>query len=557
MLDLFVPLLIAQENPPLVMAAEERTTQALIAQSVFIPPNRPAANSGTNNPDPAAPTATAQNTTGAANTAPNEPSANLEPAAAEMDAEPENQPEDLLPHQPPIPTEDQPPQPESFLNVITESQTVRPLPGGLNQVPVFNSNSPEVIAQEGILLSTFPQSGKAQPNAHLELPLGGRFDIFTHHISRPAGEKRTLYQGLLVSNPTGRTRTLRVLRGLSYLNKEAPFRELLPYVEDPGGYVYSGPGSRLVGDLLRGQTQSLFPELVRIPPYSMITLANLPIPVSGARSTYLQVETDGSIYLANLAQYEVKEERIILEQGEDGEMEEKTITFWRPPVLDEWRSLLSNGKLVEPRDRAPVPVKGNNGIIYGRVAGISVGNEWVATVGDRPDVDYLTIPEVDQPISFPISTTSTGTFGTDQIQSAAMAARYSDTALQGHGNYLVYYNLTFPLKNPTKEAQRVALTFQTPIKENNTSDRLNFFETPPDRIFFRGAVRITYADEFGDPVEKYVHLVQRRGERSEPLAIVEIPPGKTSTATIDFFYPPDATPPQVITVKTLPPELTE
>lgn len=508
MLDLFLPLFLAQENPPLVILAENPTQ--------------------------------------------------TEPAVEDQSLTEEQSPqvtettqEQLFPHDVPVPTEDQPSQVDIPRAIITQYQTVIPLPGNLNEIPVFNSNSPEVIAQEGILLSTFPKSGKAQAIAHLDTPLEGRFDIFTHHISRPAKEKRTLYQGLLVSNPTGQTRTLKVLRGLSYLNStDAPFRELLPYVEDPHGYVYSGPGSRLVGDLLRGKSQRQFPEEMRIPPYSMAILANLPIPVSGSRSTYLQVETDGGIYLANLAQYEVQDERISVKEGKDGELEEYKSTFFRPPDLEEWRSLLSNGRLVEPRDRAPTSNRNGDTVIYGRVAGISRGTEWATTVGDGEN-DNLTIPEVGKAISFPISTTSTGTFATKQVQSAPMLARYPDTALQGHGNYLVYYKLTFPLENPTKEPQSVALTLQTPIKEDQYSDRLLFFASPPNQVFFRGTVRITYPDEFGDETERYVHLVQRRGEQGEPLAIVDIPAGETRTAEIDFFYPPDATPPQVITVTTL------
>ncbi|BAW96041.1 hypothetical protein NIES970_09620 [[Synechococcus] sp. NIES-970] len=466
----------------------------------------------------------------------------------------ENRPtEQLLPHQAPRLGEDrQSPLERSPAPIITEYQEIRPLPGSLNQVPVFNSNSPEVIAQEGILLSTFPKSGKAQAIAHLDTPLEGRFDIFTHHISRPAGEPRTLYQGLLVNNPTGTTRTLRVLQGISYLNsQDAPFRELLPLVNDPHGHVFSGPGSRLVSDVLRGKNQTQFPSVLRIPPYSTVVLATLPIPASGARSTYLQVETDGNVYLANLAKYEVREEALVTRINERGAIVEGKTTRSRPPNLNEWRSLLTQGRLAAPRDIPPVPTRDPSRIVYGRVAGISEGNQWEATVTD-PDADTLKIPAAGSAISFPISTTTTGTFGTDQIQSATMLTRYPDTALQGHGNYLVNYKLTFPLENPTDQTQRTALIFQTPIKDDLHNDRLTFFETPPDRIFYRGTVRITYPDEYRRETTRYIHLVQNRGQQAEPLAVIEIPAGTRRTAEIDFFYPPDATPPQVITVETFP-----
>lgn len=62
---------------------------------------------------------------------------------------------------------------------IIQPQEIRPLPGKLDEIPVFNSNSPEVIEREGILLSTFPADQKYNPNAHLNLRLNGRFDFFS------------------------------------------------------------------------------------------------------------------------------------------------------------------------------------------------------------------------------------------------------------------------------------------------------------------------------------------------------------------------------------------
>lgn len=59
---------------------------------------------------------------------------------------------------------------------VVQPQLMRPLPGRLDAVPVFNSNSPEQVQTEGILLSTFPQSSKRVKAAHLNFPLRGRFD---------------------------------------------------------------------------------------------------------------------------------------------------------------------------------------------------------------------------------------------------------------------------------------------------------------------------------------------------------------------------------------------
>jgi len=83
---------------------------------------------------------------------------------------------------------------------VVLSLAVRPLPGQLDAVPVFNSNSPEVVLTEGILLSTFPPAGMRSPSSHLNFPFQGRFDIFAHHIAKGEGEG-TVYLGIILSNP--------------------------------------------------------------------------------------------------------------------------------------------------------------------------------------------------------------------------------------------------------------------------------------------------------------------------------------------------------------------
>ena len=52
---------------------------------------------------------------------------------------------------------------------ILVNNEVRSLPGSLDNVPMLNSDSPEWVKKEGILLSTFPPEGKKVPAAHLRL----------------------------------------------------------------------------------------------------------------------------------------------------------------------------------------------------------------------------------------------------------------------------------------------------------------------------------------------------------------------------------------------------
>jgi hypothetical protein len=74
--------------------------------------------------------------------------------------------------------------PQYIAGVEVKPQQVKPLPGKLDTIPIFNSNSPELVESDGILLSTFPPEGKKTPSAHLNYPFQGRFDIFSHHIVR-------------------------------------------------------------------------------------------------------------------------------------------------------------------------------------------------------------------------------------------------------------------------------------------------------------------------------------------------------------------------------------
>lgn len=426
---------------------------------------------------------------------------------------------------------------------IVQPQEVRPLPGQLNYIPVFNSNSPELVQKEGVLLSTFPSFGKKHPNAHLNYLFRRRFDVFAHHVaSAPTPEDlRTLYLGILLHNPTTTPVTITILQGASYLSQpDAPFVELAPQIEDPLGRVYAGPGSRVMGDILRGIRQEIFPPKLVIPPKESRMLLNLPIPVKelepplNGRSTYVRLDSNGGVYSASLAKFAP----IDPITGEE-----------RPPTLAEWERLLQEGELVTPRDRPPSPPNANT-LIYGRVAGVSKGSVWNTRVTD--ETRYLTIPAVGESISYGLSTLEGGTLGTNQVQSAPLLVRYPDTAYQAHGNYGVQYSLTLPLYNPSEQEQTVTVSLQTPLKQDTLTDGLRFLSPPASSVFFRGTVQVRYIDEDATWQSRYFHLVQHRGQMGEPLVRQTIPSQRWRLVRLDFLYPPDATPPQVLTIQTEP-----
>ncbi|MGC1309557.1 MAG: DUF3370 domain-containing protein [Phormidesmis sp.] len=451
-------------------------------------------------------------------------------------------------------------------SIITIPQEVRPLPGGLDNVPVFNSNSPEIIESDGILLSTFPSRGKSDPSAHLNYSFNGRFDIFSHHVARGQDDSdtRTVYEAIMVHNPGDRPVTLSVRDGASYISQESPWNEIASGTSNLYSNNFSGPGSRVMNDVLRDRRQSVFPAQVTIPPRQSHLLLNAPIPLrrlnvatdgslppgseltpppvrasSGegprlnGRSTLMRLNSSGPVYVASLAMHAPQS------NGKE-----------RVPSLDDWRYILAQGRLAAPRDLAPSrPGSRDNPFRYGRVSGIATGSQWRATLSDRGS-SQLTIPDPGEHISYALSTLERNTFGTGQIQSAAITARYADTAHRANGNYGIEYNLDMPLTNNTDSPKTVELSIQTPLQNDDIKNALQFKTTPDSRVFFRGTMLFIYKEDDGRSRAHYAYLVQNRGEQGQPLVEMTLAPGEQRDVNVQFLYPPDATPPQVLTIST-------
>jgi hypothetical protein len=347
---------------------------------------------------------------------------------------------------------------------------------------------------------------------------------------------------VIVHNPSDKPVTVEVLQAASYLSTpEAPFKELPDMKDNADGSVYSGPGSRTMGDVLRGIRQGIFPAQLVIEPGQSQMLMNQPItieraPASNGRSTMMRLRSNGAVYVANLAKRGVR--------NSNG--------TYRAPTLQEWQGLLQTGGFAGPRDPIPTPLDPpREPTVFSRVAGVSEGAQWQAEITDSPNEEHLSLPEPGKALSYVVGTLHLITLGTGQIQSAAMLRRYSDTAYFAHSNYGVEYNLTLPLKNTTSQPQTVTLSLQTPLKDEGGKDVLLFLNPRVDQIFFRGTVKVSYDDNGGQSQTRYVHLVQRRGQPGEPLVTLNLPPGASREVQVSLLYPPDSTPPQVLTVKTL------
>lgn len=437
--------------------------------------------------------------------------------------------------------QDNTPAPKPTPKIIVQDHPVRPLPGQLDSIPMFNSNSPEWLKNEGILLSTFPPYRKSSPQAHLNFPFQGRFDLFVHHQTINPPNLQTFYLGVILHNPSSRSVTVDLLQAASYLTQDSPYIKLPNYVENPKNTVYAGPGDRAVHDVLQGKRQADFPSLIIIPPRQSRMLVNLPMPVrdvekkQNGRSILMRVRSSGKVYAASLAMF--------AKVSSDGTE--------RAPNLKEWQALVNTGSLATPRDKVPTPPEQIGGqLIYSRVAGVSQGSRWNAVLVDPPNANDFTIPQPGFARSYAIATLRGGTLGTNQNQSAKMLVRYPDTAYESHGNYAVEYNINLPLKNPTKQTQTVSLTLSTPLKEERLSRGGLIFRNPSFGFpWFRGSVRLRYKNDEGQQVTRYVHLWQPMGQVLEPLVKLKIKAGDRTNVQLDFIYPPDSTPPQVLTIK--------
>lgn len=423
------------------------------------------------------------------------------------------------------------------------------LPGHLDSVPVFNSNSPELVMEEGILLSSLPgPEGSQAP--FLNYAFQGDFSVFSHHITKDnvPGE-RLLYTGLLASNQTDQPIKLQLKAGASYLSQpDALFRPLPTLKANPEAQIYAGPGDRVATELVAGKSQ--FPPMAyEIPPRSTVLLASLPIPTEveilppiNGRSTLMHFNSNGPLYLSHVAYF--------------ADVEDNDGSGFKVPTLEDYQRVLNARKLAGPRDNTPTnydpqdpPPTGK--FIYGRVAGIQKGACWHAKLFQKTAI--LQMPAAGETIGYPIASLYLKRYGTVQNQSAEMLKRYPDTAYQAHGNYGVNYELDLPFNNPDPFYRNYVLRLTHPAQISGSAPNVTLtYRYPPDKqVVFRGSVRLQWTDEFNQKQDHLVHLALRHGEEAPPLALLTVPPGRRYDVKMSLIYPADATPPQLFSIERL------
>ena len=430
---------------------------------------------------------------------------------------------------------------------ILRSQTVAPLAGGLDRVWMVNDNNPELITAPGILLSTFPGSGRSHPEAHLDVALNGRFDLFSHHVyaGKPESAESTLWMAVVAQPRTPKPVTLKVLGGSTALSQSvdgleagAPFLPLPQLLRQEGQPIYSGPGSRVATELLLKQRSAVIPESWTLAPGEPTALLVLPIPVRGldpllnGRNLQLRLDSNGPISLAILAAF-----------GDTSQPANQ------PPSLAVWQQIL-NGDL-SPKEHPPSPQGSSGPIVYSRVSGVQVGSSWRGQL-TNPGQSSLSVSRA--PISWPISSLERGSLGTGQVQTAALQASYPGTAWAAHGNYGVEYNLSLPLKNDTAKPVVLQLALESPLKTNLPLGGLRFNGTPSKAVMFRGSVEVAGLDnDQGQRSGRQTfHLVERSGEQGPVLGTISLAPGAQRLVQVRLIYPADATPPQVLSLLKAP-----
>lgn len=436
---------------------------------------------------------------------------------------------------------------------VLRRQRVEPLPGGLDGVLMVNDNNPELIRGEGILLSGFdPRRGwdgraLGVPSAHLDVPLNGRFELFSHHVyaGRPESLDSTLWLAVLAAPRDLRAAAplrLRLLSGATSLSQAtapgqsaAPFLPLPPLLAQQFTQpVWSGPGSRVATELLSRSRSPELPADWTLAPGRLTPLVVLPLPVRGldpllnGRNLQLRFDSDGPVDLAVLAAF-----------GPNGS----------PPDGAVWSRILEGG--LSPKEHAPSPRGAAGPIIYSRVSGVQSGSTWrgrFAAAGGGP------LPASLAPISWPIASLAKGTLGTGQVQTAELKAAYPDTAWAAHGNYGVTYELSLPLRNDTAAPLTLQLALESPLKHDQPLGGLRFRLTPSPSVVFRGTVEVAGLDgPDGRPEGRQAfHLVQRAGQQGPALGSVRLAPGQERRLEVRLIYPADATPPQVLSLLPAP-----
>ncbi len=407
---------------------------------------------------------------------------------------------------------------------------VAALPGGLDNRLVLHSNNPERIETSGVLLSTRMQAG----DAFLNQALQGEFGLFLHHIARtPVLSGEQIYLGLVASRPVesaSESVALELLRGNTFLTRpDAPFVALPPLQDNPKGQVYAGPGDRLALAEVK-QASNLNPTQWQISEPHL--LYSWPLPTN----PLLLVQQDNA--LSGLLHFR---------SSQDLDLSLVAIKANHPPELADYLKLLAQGQRAGPAEASATlydpqqPLAGGS-FRYGRVAGLVQGRQWQGQIQLAPEQ----ISQLDNGIAlaWPVASLYLKRYDSGQNQSAAVLKRLPGAAIESQGNYGVHYRVELVLP-ASEKSRRYRLTLAQP--QSVKAGKAVFLTPPATQVTFRGSLQLSESlSDSATPKQTTTHLVLHAGERPAPFWQHTLPAGTSGSILLEWVYPPDATPPQLL-----------
>lgn len=454
---------------------------------------------------------------------------------------------------------------------------IKPLSGSLDMAPLFNSNSPEIVLNPGILLSTMSptdsRDSKANmdfTDAHLNYKFKRDFGVFLHHISKQdeplQTDQRVLKLSLIAHNPGHKAIKLKTLARATFLSQpDAPFVVLPPLVSvmdavniTPDSPVvgpvspYAGPGDRVTWEFLSEKArQENGPELT-IEPGQYQLIEEIPVPVKHLRPalngrSYLgHFHSSGAVELALLSHFDqggtaLNDPSVASLSASSSSSSSASSSASASAGAIDYGQLLKQSDIVHPResDKNYPSHPGRKGpFIYGRVAGVSKGLTFNARISEK------VLAHKALNLAYPVSSLERGTFGTGKIQAAPMIRRYRGSAYRAQGNYGIGYKIKIRLCNSDRVARLIKISLACPVKEDNKRQNTLTFLTPPaNNVFFRGTVMLR---ERPIGAREFFHLVMHKGEQMPVLKVVSLEPYQSKDLEFEMYYPPDATPPQML-----------
>lgn len=287
--------------------------------------------------------------------------------------------------------------------------TLRPLPGGGNDVPVLTSNNPEVFTGSGVLYT----NARALPTrGGTAYRLTGKFGVYLHHLNQ-SGTARNV--SLLITNPNSAAVTVTV-RGSGYSQGET------------GGLALGqSPDYRVSKDWILDQPATVQTNVSIAPATGFIAWTKL----AGQNQ-----EVDGRFQITASAPVFV-----YVVAAQDGTLQK---------ALDVAQSV--------PMTEAPGDYRasGNPPPPFGREAGVYRGDTWTS----RFDV---ALPSTAAPahVAFMVNTATGG--GLSQVQAFPALAHLTESAREAVGMYGNVYDIDLGLAAPAAQSgpRRVRLAFHS------------------------------------------------------------------------------------------------